>query len=118
MNVSAASTISGGEPPPIYHRSQVLLANQPHLQQQQLIQQHLQQKYQRQHTANESNNTKDDGSSARDKLQYEHFYIYEVLKTLIQVHRKGGIATTVRLYKGDGNSETYHERRYWCPLWY
>ena len=63
MNVSAASTISGGEPPPIYHRSHLAIANQPHLQQQQLIQQHLQQKYQQQHTANESSNTKDEGSS-------------------------------------------------------
>ena len=42
MNVSAASTISGGEPPPIYHRSHLAIANQPHLQQQRQKQLQLQ----------------------------------------------------------------------------
>ena len=44
MNLSTVPTINGDQTPN-YHRAHLVISNQPHLQQQQLIQQHLKQKH-------------------------------------------------------------------------
>ena len=58
-----------------------------------------------------------DGTSSRDKLQDEHFCIYETLKSLMKVHRKGGIATTVRLLHGDGESGQFIQKKVVVRPW-
>ena len=49
---------------------------------------------------------KSDKTASVDKLQDEHMCIYEALKSLIGVHGKGGIPTTVTITKIDGTLDT------------
>ena len=58
-----------------------------------------------------------DGTSSRDKLQDENFCIYETLKSLIKVNRKGGMATIFRLLHGDGESGQFIQKKVSVRPW-